>query len=648
MLKVLRDKTKSLHWVLWLIIASFILLIFVQWGGAGSGGRTVAEAGWAAKIGERTVTTDEFINAYKATESFYQNQLGQSYQRGLFFRPEDVLNDLIDEVLLEDEAGRLGLVAAPAEIARSIRERSDLRGDDGRFDRELYDRLLNYNGLNPHDFEEREGRRLRVRKLNELMRSGVAIADDEVRRTWMERNQTVSFSYVLVPSSDFTGQVEVDEAAFRSWFEDEAENYDAGPGRLVRWVRFDRATAQDGLEDQAQMREYYEENKDLLYTLGPEQRRASQVLVRLPAGVSDEIKAEALATAEAIAVRARAGEDFAALAAAESDDASTKENGGDLGPFYAGTYDPAFDAAVFAATEGEVIGPIESLSPAGYVVALVTKGEGEMVRPFDEVSDLVARGLYAADAAKRVRSQLEDFQSALAANPDFGAAAAASGLSASAETWLTRAGGALGDGPGPAAVARAFGLSVGDTSDAISGAGGQVILQVLDQRESSPRSFEEAREAAEADYRSEEAGAVALVEAEGLAARAGGEGLEAAAGERSLRTATGVRKRAAVPGLGLEPELNAAALETAVDEVGRVVAVRSGAVVFSVTERQDFDAEAFAQETETLRQELQQQRYQSLRRANLQELRARYGDAILMNDAILEPLRNRPSANPLG
>jgi peptidyl-prolyl cis-trans isomerase D len=480
------------------------------------------------------------------------------------------------------------------------------------------------------------------------MRSGVAIADDEVRRTWLERNQSVSFSYVLVPSSDYVGDIEIDEASFRTWFEGRAADYDAGPGRLVRWVRFDRDAAQAKLEDETRMREYYEEQKDLLYTLGPDQRRASQVLVRLPAGASDEAKAEALAKAEAIAERARAGEDFAALAASESDDATTKDAGGDLGPFYAGTYDPAFDEAVFGAGEGEVVGPIESLSPSGYVIALVTKGEGEKVRAFSEVRDLVARGLYAAEAAKAVRSQLEEFQAALAANPDFAAAAAAAGLEASPEAWLTRGDGNMADGPGPAAVARAFNLSVGDTSDAVSAAGGQIVLQVLDQRDSSPRSFEEAREAAEADYRNEKAGAVALAEAEALAARAGSEGLETAAGDTALRTATELRKRAAVPGLGLEPELNAAALETPVDEIGPAVAVGNGAVVFQVTERKDFDAETFAQDAEGIRQELQQQRYQTLRQANLRQLRDKHGDAIVMNDRVLEPLRSTPQANPLG
>ena len=646
MLKVLREKTKSLHWVLWLIIASFILLIFVQWGGAGSGGRTVADAGWAAQVGDRTVSTDEFVTAYKNTEAFYQGQLGDAYRRGMFFRPEDVLNDLVDQALLEREAERLGLGASPEEIALSIRARPDLKGNDGRFDRALYQRLLAYNGLTVREFEEREGQRILVRKFNDFLRSGVAVSDDEVRRTWLDRNQTASIRYVLVSAEDYADQVQVDEAALEAWFDEHAEDYDAGPGRLIRWVRFDRAAAQAQLENEPEMREYYETNKDLLYTMGPDQRRASQILIRAAAGAGDEAKAEARERAEAIARRAREGEDFAALAAAESEDPATRERGGDMGPFYAGTYDPAFDEAVFKASEGQVVGPIET--PQGFHVVLVTKGEGSKVRPFDEVRDLVSRGLYAAQAATRLREELESFQSALASGQDFGAAATAAGVEASEETWVVRGAGPA-DGPGPTAIQQAFALDVGTTSDAITAPGGQVVVQVLDTRDESPRSFEEAREAVEADFRLELGREMAAADAQTLAASAKAEGLEAAAGERTLRTAAALRKRGAVPGLGLEPELNTEALETPLEEIGGPVEVSSGAVVFEVTERQDFDETAFEAEAESIRQELQGSRFQTLRRANLQVLREQMEGEILLNDAVLEPLRSTPdSGNPLG
>ena len=644
MLKVLREKTKSLHWVLWLIIASFLLLTFVEWGGAGSVGRSAATAVWAAKVGDRTVPADRFRVAYQSTESFYRDQLGASYRRGMFFQPEDILNDLVDEVLLEGEAERLGLTATPAEIAASIRSRADLRGAGGTFDRSLYQRLLSYNGLSPAEFEAREGLRIQVRKLDDLQRSAVAVADEDLRRTWMDRNQSVSIRYALVPTESFTGEVEVEEEALLAYYQEHVDDYDAGPGRRIRWVRFDREAARAAFEDEAQMREYYETNRELLYTMGPELRRARQILVSVPAGAPEDLKEQARARAEELAARARSGEDFAALASAESDDAATRERGGDMDAFLAGTHEPAFDDAVFAAAEGEILGPLET--SAGFRVVLVTKGEGTKARPYEEVKEAVSRGLYSAQAVGEVRDQLERFQTAVAEGKDFSAAAAAAGLEASAETWVSQ-GAPPADGPGPVAIQTAFDLGVGDTSGPVSAPGGQVVLQVLEARESSPRSFDDAREAVESDFRSELARELALAEAERLRSLALTEGLEAAAAasDLDLRTASALRKRGSVPGLGVEPALNEAAMATPVDSVGPVVPVASGALVFEVTERKDFDAEVFAADRETLRREIQGARFQTLRRANLQVLRQRLEGSILMNDDLLEPLRER---NPLG
>ena len=54
------------------------------------------------------------------------------------------------------------------------------------------------------------------------------------------------------------------------------------------------------------------------------------------------------------------GEDFAAIAAAYSDDPGTAAKGGDLGWFGRGMMVPEFEAAAFALAEGELGGPIKT------------------------------------------------------------------------------------------------------------------------------------------------------------------------------------------------------------------------------------------------------------------------------------------------
>ncbi len=74
-------------------------------------------------------------------------------------------------------------------------------------------------------------------------------------------------------------------------------------------------------------------------------------------------KDEAMARAEEALGRARAGEDFAALAREYSDGPSAGQ-GGDLGRFNKGVMTPEFDEATFACKVGEITGIVET--PFGY------------------------------------------------------------------------------------------------------------------------------------------------------------------------------------------------------------------------------------------------------------------------------------------
>ena len=73
----------------------------------------------------------------------------------------------------------------------------------------------------------------------------------------------------------------------------------------------------------------------------------------------DRTKAEALARAREALEKLRSGVDFADLVL-EYSDSTSKTNGGDLGSFPRGVYDPALDAAVFSLEVGEISDVTES------------------------------------------------------------------------------------------------------------------------------------------------------------------------------------------------------------------------------------------------------------------------------------------------
>lgn len=121
---------------------------------------------------------------------------------------------------------------------------------------------------------------------------------------------------------------------------------------------------------------------------------ASHILVNVPKNATPDQQKAALEKAKKIAAEATP-ENFAKLAAENSDDLGSKRTGGDLGWLEKGVTNPAFDTALFAMKKGEVSKePILSPDEGYHIIWLRDAREGD-AKPFAEV-----RGQLAGDWAK--------------------------------------------------------------------------------------------------------------------------------------------------------------------------------------------------------------------------------------------------------
>lgn len=146
--------------------------------------------------------------------------------------------------------------------------------------------------------------------------------------------------------------------------------------------------------DDAAVEKYYNEHKSDYEVL-----KARHILIRVKgapmqavAGKPELTDEEALAKAQAIRKRLEAGEDFAAVAKAESDDAGSGAQGGDLGEFRKGMMVPPFETAAFAAKVNEVTEPVKT--PFGYHLIKV---ESHITKSLDEARP---------DIEKKLRPQI--------------------------------------------------------------------------------------------------------------------------------------------------------------------------------------------------------------------------------------------------
>jgi hypothetical protein len=119
MLKMFRDNLKYLSWIIWVVIAVFILFVFVDFGSIQLGGTAPTDA--AASVGDQAVTYGEFERTYRQTEDYYRQTLGDQFNRELAQQmglPLQVLDQLVAEKIVLGEADRW-----------SLRRRTALPGD---------------------------------------------------------------------------------------------------------------------------------------------------------------------------------------------------------------------------------------------------------------------------------------------------------------------------------------------------------------------------------------------------------------------------------------------------------------------------------------------------------------------------------------
>lgn len=161
--------------------------------------------------------------------------------------------------------------------------------------------------------------------------------------------------------------------------------------RALSLVQLDYIVAQEKQPDyEAVAREQWQAHPEKYQV--PEAVHASHVLIATGDKRDD---AAALARAEEVLAKARAGADFGALAKEYSDDPSAASNGGDLGFFQSGQMVKPFEDAAYAlATPGELTGPVKT--QFGYHIIRFEERRAAGVQPFDAVKD----GLIATQKAE--------------------------------------------------------------------------------------------------------------------------------------------------------------------------------------------------------------------------------------------------------
>ncbi len=156
----------------------------------------------------------------------------------------------------------------------------------------------------------------------------------------------------------------------------------------------------------AEVQDFYEKNPERFRQ--PDLVRARHILVRVPPSASEEEKAAKKAQIDALLVRVKAGEDFAALAKQFSEDPGSGRNGGDLGLFPRGAMVPEFDLAAFSLETNQVSEVITT--QFGYHILQVTDKKPARQVPFEEVKEELGARLQRQKGAEAAQKHIGELR----------------------------------------------------------------------------------------------------------------------------------------------------------------------------------------------------------------------------------------------
>ena len=640
MLKVFRDNLKYLSWVLWLVIAVFILFVFVDFGGTVPGSSDAPNAA-AVTVGRQKITYGEFQRAYDQFEDFYRQSMGEQFSRELARQiglPVQVLNRLVADRVLAEEGRRMGLAITDEELRNEI-----LRQFGGNFTgAEEYRRILRASGLTPKGFESSLRRDLLAEKTRTVLAANLYIPDEDVERAYRDRVERAKIRYVKLAAADLAAEVVVVPEELESFFADNLEEYRIPERRVVTYLSVDRQAIQVALEiGVEEVQAYYDENPGEFTR--DEEVQARHILVSIdPTATTDqEGRDRARSAIEDAKRRIETGTPFEVVAAEISEDPGSKNNGGDLGYFGRGAMVPPFENAAFGAELGTLVGPVET-DFGFHLIEVLDKRAGGL-QPLAEVEPLIRQRLASTRGAAATEGKARDLADRIAREglaPPSWEQLAVEETAVSVETTPAFGRGDYVEGIGSATAfsSRAFDLPPGEVSEPLPVGGGWVILAVDSIEEPRYPELDEVRAEVEADAREERQLTMALARLEEAAASLGeGDTLDRLADELGLEAVESslFGRTDAVGTLGRNPEISETALALEVGEIGAPVALADGAVLFEVLERERFDAIRFAEDKDSEQDALREQRLgellTSLIQARREEMGVTYDPQLIAN-----------------
>ncbi|WP_375227998.1 peptidylprolyl isomerase [Roseobacter sp. S98] len=349
-------------------------------------------------VGDKNLPVDSYFRGLQQEIQAFQQQSGQVLP---FARAQEigldraVLQRLVADRALDHEASMMGISIGDENLRDRILSIGAFRGLDGEFDREAYRFALQQNGISESQFEEQLREEVARTLLQGAVLSGVEMPDTYVDTLMTYVAARASFTWTALGADDLAEPLETpDEATLRAWYEENIDDFTLPETRRITYAILtpDMLIDEVEIEDDL-LREQYEARAAEFNV--PERR-----LVERLAYLDEAAAAAALASL---------GDETAFEDLVETRGLTLQDV--DLGDVTEAELGEA-GAAVFAASVGDVVGPLpSSLGSALFRINAVLPAQETS---FEEARDILRPALVNDRAQRLVDAQAQNLDDMLA------------------------------------------------------------------------------------------------------------------------------------------------------------------------------------------------------------------------------------------